>query len=86
MKSNMCALWEFLEFDMIFLLGYSVAVSAVSQLSQHSHPVLRHRASAMTIAREPHYVGKHVFQYEYKCFLMDISDRSENSFTMVFDP
>ena len=40
----------------------------------------------MTIAREPHYVGQHVLQYEYKCFLMDISDRSENSFTMFFDP
>ena len=40
----------------------------------------------MTIAREPHYVGQHVLQYEYKCLLMDTSDRSENSFTMFFDP
>ena len=40
----------------------------------------------MTIARKPHYVGQHVLQYEYKCLLMDISDRSENSFTMFFDP
>ena len=40
----------------------------------------------MTIARGPHYVGQHVFQYEYKCLLMDISDRSENSFTVFFNP
>ena len=40
----------------------------------------------MTIVREPHHVGQHVLQYEYKCFLMDISDRSEKSFTMFFDP
>ena len=40
----------------------------------------------MTTAREPHYVGQHVLQYKYKCLLMDISDRSENSFTMFFDP
>ena len=40
----------------------------------------------MTIAREPHYVGQHVLQYENKCLLMDTSDRSENSFTMFFDP
>ena len=40
----------------------------------------------MTLAREPHYVGQHVLQYEYKCLLMDISDRSENSFTMFFNP
>ena len=40
----------------------------------------------MTIAKEPHYVGQHVLQYEYKCLLMDISDRSENSLTMFFDP
>ena len=40
----------------------------------------------MTIAGEPHYVGKHVLQYEYKCRLMDISDRSEIFFTMFFDP
>ena len=32
----------------------------------------------MTIAREP-------LQYEYKCLLIDISDRSENSFTMFID-
>ena len=31
-KGNMCALWELLEFDMIFLLGYYVAVSVISQL------------------------------------------------------
>ena len=40
----------------------------------------------MTIAREPHYLGQHVLQYKYKCLLMDISDRSENSFTMFSDP
>ena len=40
----------------------------------------------MTITRGPHYVGQHVLQYEYKCLLMDMSDRSENSFTMLFDP
>ena len=40
----------------------------------------------MTIALGPHYAGQHVLQYEYKCLLMDISDRSENSFTMFFDP
>ena len=40
----------------------------------------------MTIAIGPQYVGQHVFQYEYKCLLMDISDRSESSFTMFFDP
>ena len=40
----------------------------------------------MTIARRPHYYGQHVLQYEYKCLLMDISDRSENSLTMFFDP
>ena len=40
----------------------------------------------MTIAREPHYVGQYVLQYEYKWLLIDISDRSENSFTMFFDP
>ena len=36
----MCALWEFLEFDMIVLLGYSVAVLAVYQLgsSDSSEP------------------------------------------------
>ena len=39
----------------------------------------------MMIAREPHYGGQHVLQYEYKCLLMVISDRSENSFTMFFD-
>ena len=39
----------------------------------------------MTITNEPHYVGQQVLQYEYKCFLMDISDRSENSFSMFFD-
>ena len=40
----------------------------------------------MTIARGPDYIGQHVVQYEYKCLLMDISDRSENNFTMFFDP
>ena len=40
----------------------------------------------MTIERELHYVGQHVLQYEYKCLLMDISDCSEKSFTMFFDP
>ena len=40
----------------------------------------------MTIAREPHYVGQLVLQYEYKCLLMDTSDRSENSLTMLFYP
>ena len=40
----------------------------------------------MPIAREPHNGGQHVLQYEYKCLLTDISDRSENSFTMLFDP
>ena len=40
----------------------------------------------MTIAIGPHYVGQHVLQYEYKWLLMDISDGSENSFTMFFDP
>ena len=32
--------------------------------------------------------NQHVLQYEYKCLLiiMDTSDRSENSFTMFFDP
>ena len=40
----------------------------------------------MTIAREPHYVRQHVLQYEYKCLLMDISDRSESIFTVFFDP
>ena len=39
----------------------------------------------MTIARYPYYAGHHVLQYEYKCLLMGISDRSENSFTMFFD-
>ena len=40
----------------------------------------------MQIAMGPHYVRQHVLQYEYKCLLMDISDRSENSLTMFFDP
>ena len=40
----------------------------------------------MTIVREPHHVGQHALQYEYKCLLMDIADHSENSFTMFFDP
>ena len=40
----------------------------------------------MTIVIGPHYGGQHVLQYEYKCLLVDISDRSENSFTMLFDP
>ena len=40
----------------------------------------------MTIAIGPHYVGQHVLQYEYKCLLMDISDRSKNSVTKFFDP
>ena len=40
----------------------------------------------MMIKIGPHYVGQHVFQYEYKCVLMDISDRSKSSFTMFFDP
>ena len=55
-------------------------------LIHHSHSVLRHKLSAMTIAIVPHYVEQHVLQYEYKCLLMDISDRSENSCTMFFDP
>ena len=40
----------------------------------------------MTIAIRHHYVRQHVLQYEYKCLLIDISDRSENTFTMFFDP
>ena len=85
----MCALWEFLEFDMIFLGLFCSRFSSFSGLIvliHQSHSVIRHRARAMTIAREPHYAGQHVFQYEYKCLLMDISDLSENSFTMFFDP
>ena len=55
-------------------------------LIHHSHLVPRHRASAIKIARESHYVEQHVLQYEYKCLFMDISDRSEHSFTMFFHP
>ena len=40
----------------------------------------------MTIAIGPYYVGQHVLQYEYKCLLMDLSDRSENTFIMFFGP
>ena len=36
--------------------------------------------------QEDHHVGQHVLQYEYKCLLVDITDRSENSFTMFVDP
>ena len=48
---------------MNFVLCYYVAVAAV-------YSVLRHRASAMKIARGPHSVGQHVLQYEDKCLLM----------------
>ena len=88
-KGNMCAFWKFLDFDMIF---YWVILQPFQQflslivLIYHSHSALRQRSSAMTITRGPHYVGQHVLQYEYTCLLMDISDRSENSFTMFFDP
>ena len=40
----------------------------------------------MPISTGPHYVGQRFLQYEYKCLLMDISDRFQNSFTMFFDP
>ena len=85
----MCALGEFLELDMIFywviLWSFQQFLSLIA-LIHHSHSVLRQRPGAMTIARGPHLVGQKVFQYEYKCLLMDISDRSEKSFNIFFDP